>query len=208
MAFLFCKKSSAIILFFLFSACSVWTSDYEDFRFKKSFSQKAEDIFPIKKDAKIVVVKNRGDELLKILTYESDGYELIGISEVKEKNKVIEPGGSYVLGGGPHGFHGGHDGRHGGGMRGMHRPPKFKDFTVINEPDRIIDVPLSSLSDLDRKYTIRFGREIGAEIIIVFSDSKECRDEIKSDGNISCNNYDRETNLYRMSFLRKKIRPL
>lgn len=153
-----------------------------------------------------MMMRNRGDELIKILTFEANGYELIGVSEIKQKNKLIERGSTITMGGfgrgpgprGPRGRPHGSFPRMGGDNRGG-------GSTTITQPDRIVDVALENLTTLDHKYALRFGREIGAEIIISFADSRDCREEIVSESGISCKKYDEETNVYRMSFLRKKI---
>lgn len=216
-------KATAIILVLFLSSCSSWFSNYEEFRFKKAFSQKALEITPIKKDANLIMVRSRGDELLKILTYESSGYELIGISEIKQKNRVMEFGSAIAaknssisfgfnglaMRGGPRGGPGGgHPPRGHGGP-----PPRigipggggYGHSSRVRRSSIIIDVPLASFSSLDKKYALRLGREVGANIIINFADSKMCRKEVKSDGNISCESYDYEMNIYRMSFLRKRF---
>jgi hypothetical protein len=198
------KKPVIAVFILLLFGCSSWSGDYEDFKFKKAFSQTALNLRPSSEDAEIIPVQNRGDELIKILTFESKGYEIIGISELRQKNKIIERGSTITMGGRSNNFRGGAR-DHGGGMT---RSPRGRirgvGNTTITTADRIIDVPLEPLSDLERRYTLRFGREIGAAIILNFSDSRNCREELKLENNVSCKGYDDEINIYRISFLRKR----
>jgi hypothetical protein len=71
----------------------------------------------------------------------------------------------------------------------------------INIPAKHI---FNQKEEINKKYVLRLGREIGAEIILQTFDNKFCEKELKTEKEISCEKWDDTKYFYGLSFFKKK----